>query len=111
MVKITIDKINSLLEQLEGIQIKEVVSLRNRLEKEKEKLTPAVPTTKPSKEQIQISANKNRSSKLKRYWRYIKLIRDNFPDLSTSQIRLQLKHRRQGLETKIPDAIWQNPSG
>ena len=63
-----------------------------------------------SKDAKRIQANKSRSSKQKKYWRYIKLIRDNFPDLSTNEIRSQLKKRRQGDEVKIQDAIWQNPS-
>lgn len=109
MVDISIDKVNEILRQLKGIRIKEAVSLRKRLEIEKQKLVPKqkpIPVTT-----TRVSANKIRSTKLTRYWRYVKLIRDNFPDLSTSQIRLQLKQRSQGLQTKIPDAIWQNPSG
>jgi len=109
MVDFTLDKVNEILKQLKGIRIKEAVSLRKRLEIEKRKLIPkqkSIPIATPS-----VSANKIRSTKLTRYWRYVKLIRDNFPDLSTSQIRLQLKQRSQGLQTKIPDAIWQNPSG
>jgi len=109
MLDFTLDKVNEILKQLKGIRIKEAVSLRKRLEKEKQKLVPkqksilVVAST--------TSANKIRSTKLTRYWRYVKLIRDNFPDLKTNQIRTQLKKRRQGHETKIPDAIWQNPSG
>ncbi len=54
--------------------------------------------------------NQIRSAKQKRYWRYVKLIRDNFPDLKTSEIRKQLKERRRGNKVNISDAIWQNPS-
>ena len=107
---ITIDKLDAILEQLKGIRIKEVLSLRKRLEKEKEKLIPQEQEIKIPKEQIQISANQKRSSKLSRYWRYVKLIRDNFPNLKTGEIRKQLKIRQKGQKTKIPDAIWQNPS-
>ena len=109
MTDFTLDKLNTILDQLKGIRIKEAVILRHRLEKEKQKLTPKI-EIKISKEQIKESANQKRSSKLSRYWRYVKLIRDNFPNLKTGEIRKQLKIRQQGQKTKIPDAIWQNPS-
>ena len=70
------------------------MSLRKRLEKEK--LIPTKPKIKISKEVKQILANKICSTKLKRYWMYVKLIRDNFPNLETNQIRTQLKRRQQG---------------
>ena len=105
MVEFSINKLNELLKSLKGLRIKEAVSLRKRLEKEKIKLVPEVVKV----ERIQ-SANVKRSSKLQRYWRYVKLIRDNFPDNSVKEIRKQLTVRQQGQETDIPDAIWQNPS-
>jgi len=106
MVKFSINKLNELLNSLKGVRIKEAISLRKRLEKEKIKL---VPTVVRKAERIQ-SANVKRSSKLQRYWRYVKLIRDNFPDLKTNKIRKQLKERQQGQQVEIPDAVWQNPS-
>ena len=105
MVEFSINKLNELLKSLKGLRIKEAVSLRKRLEKEKVKLVPEVVKV----ERIQ-SANVKRSSKLQRYWRYVKLIRDNFPDNTVKEIRKQLTVRQQGQETDIPDAIWQNPS-
>ena len=105
MVKFNLNKLNELLGSLKGLRIKEAVSLRKRLEKEKVKLVPEVVKV----ERIQ-SANVKRSSKLQRYWRYVKLIRDNFPDNTVKEIRKQLTVRQQGQETDIPDAIWQNPS-
>ena len=107
MVDITIDKLDEILNQLSGLRIKEAVSLRKRLRKEKERLTPKVIPFRPVNTE---SVNKKRSSKLKRYWRYVKLIRDNYPNLKTNQIRTQLKKRKQGHKTKISDATWQNPS-
>ena len=92
------------------LTFKEAVNLRQRLERERERLVPQEIKIEIPKEQIQISANQKRSSKLSRYWRYVKLIRDNFPNLKTSEIRKQLKIRQQGQKTKIPDAVWQNPS-
>jgi len=56
-------------------------------------------------------ANKNRSSKNKRNWNYVKSIRENyFPDKSLKDIRTSLKNHRKGLETDIPDVAWKNPS-
>ena len=113
MVDISIDKLDAILEQLKGLRIKEAINLRKRLQIEKIKLIPKI---KEAVESVSASAikqiaNQKRSSKLTKYWRYIKLIRDNFPDLKTNQIRTQLKQRSQGLKSNIPDAIWQNPSG
>jgi len=105
---ITIDKLDAILDQLKGIRIKEARSLKKRLEREKEKLIPREIEIKIPKQKE--SANKKRSSKLSRYWRYVKLIRDNFPNLKTSEIRNQLKIRQRGQKTEIPDAVWQNPS-
>lgn len=104
---ISIDKLDEILDQLAGLRIKEAVALRQRLEKEKEKLIPVEIPVKPVDK---ISANQKRSSKLSRYWRYVKLIRDNFPNLKTRDIRAKLKLRQQGQKTDIPEAIWQNPS-
>jgi len=108
MVNISLDKLDAILEQLKGIRIKEAVNLRKRLQKEKIKQKSS---RKIIKATIQVTANQNRSSKLSKYWRYVKLIRDNFPDVTTNQIRAELKKRSQGLKSNIPDAIWQNPSG
>jgi len=56
-------------------------------------------------------ANKNRSSKNKRTWNYVKSIKEHYkPDLSLKEIRSMLKKHRQGLETDIPDVAWRNPS-
>jgi len=113
MVDISIDKLDAILEQLKGLRIREAINLRKRLQKEKVKLIPKIkePVASVSASTIKQIANQKRSSKLTKYWRYIKLIRDNFPDLKTNQIRTQLKQRSQGQKSNIPDAIWQNPSG
>ena len=113
MVDISIDKLDAILEQLKGLRIKEAINLRKRLQLEKIKLIPKIKeqVESVSASTIKQIANQKRSSKLQKYWRYIKLIRDNFPDLKTNQIRTQLKKRSQGQKSNIPDAIWQNPSG
>jgi hypothetical protein len=113
MAKFTLDKLDEILESIKGLKIKEAISLKNRLQKEKEKLVPKVEPqeiniTKEEKQQL---ANQKRSRKQSKYWNYIKLIRDRFPHLKTKDIRAQLRERRKGKKTKIPDAVWQNPSG
>jgi len=108
MVSFNLDKLKEQLENLKTLpNIKEVVALRKRLQKEQKRITkPVAPKITIPK----VDANAQRSSKLQRYWRYVKLIRDNFPDFSVSQIRKQLTQRQQGNEVDIPDAVWQNPS-
>jgi len=71
--------------------------------------------TKQDKQRLrkhkQTQANRNRSSKNKRVWNYVKSIREKyFPDKSLKEIRSALKKHRQGLETDIPDVAWRNPS-
>ena len=108
MVDFTLDKLDQLLRTLKGLpRLREVNALKKRLQQEKIKLEkPFKPIiTKPK-----VNANRNRSIKLQRYWRYVKLIRDNFPNLSVKEIRQQLTKRQQGSQTQIPDAVWQNPS-
>jgi len=111
MVSFDIDKLREQLEQLKNLpNIKEVIALRKRLQNEISRLTkPEIEPQKPV-EDLKILGNVKRSGKLRRYHNYIRQIRNNFPDLSYSQIRKQLKERKQGLEVDIPDAIWQNPS-
>ena len=108
MVKFDIDKLGEILNSLKKIpNIKEVRELRKRLQKEQKRITkPVVPKIIIPK----VDSNVKRSTKLQRYWRYVKLIRDNFPNLKTNEIRSQLKQRQQGNEVDIPDAVWQNPS-
>lgn len=56
-------------------------------------------------------ANKNRSEKMKRSWRYFKAIRENYPiTKSLREIRSAFKKHKQGLETDVVDVIWRNPS-
>ncbi len=112
MVTFNKNKLNELLKSLKEFpQLREVRELRKRLQKEAVKIKPKPkPTVAPAPAEIKAIVNAQRSTKLQRYWRYVKLIRDNFPDFSVKQIRKQLTVRQQGQETDIPDAVWQNPS-
>jgi len=88
--------------------------LHGELSTTKEKIKKLT-ETKEEKELKRIerleTANKNRSSKNKRVWNYVKSIQENYhPDLSLKEIRSQLKHHRHGLETEVSDVAWRNPS-
>ena len=113
MVSIDLDKINSLLDGLKGLKIKEAVSLRKRLNKEKEKI--AVPEPKPELEVSDVlDANKRRSNFMKGVWNYVKLVRDTYPELreqfTPRQMFSQFFARRRGEDIEIGDVYWQNPS-
>ena len=113
MVSFNLDKLKEQLENLKQLpNIKEVVALRKRLAKELEKAILKIKkeVVAPAPVNVKALANEKRSTKLQRYWRYVKLIRNNFPEFSVSKIRKQLTQRQQGQEVNIPDAVWQNPS-
>ncbi len=56
-------------------------------------------------------ASRNRSSKMRRNWNYLRAIQANyFPNLSLKEIRKQHKLHRQGLESSVSDVAWKNPS-
>ena len=104
MVKESKEKLSEHLEALKDFPNNKLVKqLREQIKTKIEKLdkTP-VPVSK--------NVNLSRSSKLKRYHKYIRLIRDNFPDLSHAEIRKQFAKRRNQEDVSIPDAVWQNPS-
>ncbi len=110
MVSFNLDKLKEQLENLKQLpNIKEVVALRKRLVKELEKVTPKI-----KKEVVAPTPTVTRGEKisvaLKKHFRYLRLIRDNFPDLTFAQLRKEFSRRRKGLESEIPDAVWQNPS-
>jgi len=94
-----------LLEQLQALKLfpnnKHVKELRKQIKTKLAKINikPKVKTKKDS-----------RSGKLRRYHNYIRQIRNNFPNLTYSQIRSELTQRRKGKQVSISDAIWQNPS-
>ncbi|MCH8915089.1 MAG: hypothetical protein IIA82_04515 [Thaumarchaeota archaeon] len=113
MISIDLDKINSLLDELKGLKIKEAVSLRKRLNKEKEKI--AVPEPKPESVASDLfDANRRRSNFMKGVWRYVKLVRDTYPELreqfTSRQMFSQFFARRRGEDVEINDVFWQNPS-
>jgi len=104
MAKETREKLLEHLDALKDFPNSKLVrALREQIKTKIEKLeTTPVPVSK--------NVNLSRSSKLKRYHKYIRLIRDNFPDLTHAEIRKQFAKRRNQEDVSIPDAVWQNPS-
>lgn len=101
-----------LLEQLEALKIfpnnKLVKELRKQILAKLGKLEEKLPIV--IVKDVQEEANRSRSSKLGKYHRYLRMIRDNFPNLKYNEIRKQFSHRKHGFEVDIPDVVWQNPS-
>ena len=99
-----------LLEHLDALKnfpnSKLVKQLRQQIQRQIEKVDQTEIISSPK--EIAKQANLSRSKKLERYHRYIRLIRDNFPDLSHAEIRKQFTKRRRGESVSINDAVWQN---
>jgi len=93
-----------LLEQLDALKI----FPNNKLVKELKKQIKNKLEKKQSRQQT--IPNQSRSIKLKKYHRYIKLVRNSFPELTHAEIRKQFSKRRRNKQVSIPDVIWQNPS-
>lgn len=111
---------DKLAEQLRALgelpQIKEVKALRQRLERELERLSEI---TKPvisqiPKQEIKNLANLRRSSLMKKKWNYIRQIWSNYPEIRDKHGLRELyslyARRRRGEDISVPDVYWQNPS-
>ena len=100
---------NKLLKRLDALKLfpnnNEVRILRSRTQKTLERLEKRTEIKLKPK-----TISNKRSASLKKHHRYIRLIRDNFPDLKYSDIRRQFAKRKRGEEVSIPDATWENPS-
>ena len=103
------DEKKKLLDQLDALKIfpnnKLVKELRKQVLAKLEKSEPKIPFV-----QLEKDVNLTRSTKLKKYHKYLRLIRDNFPNHSYGKIRKEFSKRKRGFEGEIPDAVWQNPS-
>lgn len=108
MTKFDKEKILDQLENLKNLpKIKEVKALRHRLEKELKKFEGIEPTVK----QVSKSSRGQKiSQSLKHHFRYLRLIRNNFPDLKWNELRKEYSKKRKGDDSNIPDFVWQNPS-
>lgn len=100
---------DKLIKRLDALKLfpnnNEVRILRSRAQKALDRLEKQIEVTVAPEPKVS-----TRSSSLKKHHRYIRLIRDNFPDLKYSDIRRQFGKRKRGQEVSIPDAVWQNPS-
>ena len=114
-----LERIKEELERISGFRDTPFVrKFKRQLEGEKSVILENISKLTRSKESVEQerlgkiqTANRNRSSKNKRNWNYVKSIQENYrPDLSAKQIRSLLKKHRQGLETDISDVAWRNPS-
>jgi hypothetical protein len=110
MVSIELDKINAILDQLKGLKIKEAVSLRKRLTKEKQTLQVKEESKIKVTEFPKITRGQKISRTLKKRFRYLRLIRNQVPEMSWLELRREFSRREKGLDSKIKDVIWQNPS-
>ena len=122
-------RVENLKEQLNRIQ-QEILDLdrfrdtpqlrkfRRQLEGEKSEINAKIIKLTETQEQkttehqkILERANKNRRSKMTRYWNYLRAIQANyFPDMSLKEIRKQHKLHKDGLESSVSDVAWRNPS-
>lgn len=100
---------DKLIKRLDALKLfpnnNEVRILRSRTQKALERLEKLDVTPIPISSKVS-----TRSTSLKKHHRYIRLIRNNFPDLKYLDIRRQFGKRKRGKEVSIPDAVWQNPS-
>ena len=75
------------------------------------KLNQSQEEKQAEKSQRQNHANRMRSQKMKRTWRYLRSIQQNYPiKMTLKELRTALRKHRQGLETDVSDIAWKNPS-
>ena len=113
------EKRNKLNEQLEALKLfpdnNQIRILRSRINRQLEAIAETVRLEAieviPTKEELQELSNIVRGKKLSRHHRFIRMIKDTyFPDKKYREIQKELKKRKQGLKSKIAEAVWENPS-
>jgi Zn-dependent M16 (insulinase) family peptidase len=87
---------------------KELNEALKRLSRSESMREPPKPRISKKEQRRIVSIEK--SSKLKKYHHYIRLIHDNYPEMPYPDIRRMFKLRKQGTDVSIPDVVWQNPS-
>lgn len=111
MVSFDVIKVREQLESLKNLpNIKEVIALRKRLQSELKILEVANETRIEVTEFPKITRDEKISRTLKKRFRYLRLIRNQFPEFSWLDLRREFSRREKGLDSKIPDVVWQNPS-
>ena len=111
MVSLDANKVREQINSLKNLpNLKEVIALRKRLEQELKILQ----TKQESKIKVTEFSKPTRaqkiSSTLKKRFRYLRLIRNQFPEISWLDLRREFSRREKGMDSKIPDVVWQNPS-
>ena len=113
------EKKDKLLEQLEALNLfpdnNQVRILRARIDRqlqsiaERERLEEIAVV--PTREELKEVANIARGAKLRRHHRFIRMIKDTyFPKMKYREIQKELKKRKLGQKSEIPEAVWENPS-
>jgi len=111
MVSFDVNKVREQLESLKNLpNIKEVIALRKRLNRELEILSIKDESKIEITEFPKITRAQKISRTLKKRFRFLRLIRNQFPEMSIRELNKQLTRRQKGLDTDIPDVVWQNPS-
>ncbi len=111
MVTLDANKVREQLQRLKDLpNLKEVVALRKRLTKELKILFEKVESKIKVTEFPKVTRAEKISRTLKKQFNYLRQIRNNFPDISWIELRREFTRRRKGLDSKIPKAIWENPS-
>ena len=118
-LKKQLESIKTEVEKLSGFRDTTFLKkFRRQLEGEKSVILATISKLTESKHEKETQrlekkslANKNRSEKMKRVWRYLKAIQKNYPTkLSPKELRTAFRKHKQGLETDIPDVAWRNQS-
>jgi hypothetical protein len=109
------DTVDTLLQILRALEPFDNSSTATRLRREiQKKLAILEARQRPQQQQAadlhEADPNVFRSTKLKKYHHYIRLIHDNYPEIPYGEIRRLFKARKLGNEVSIPDVVWQNPS-
>ena len=106
--------INKVREQIKNLKllpnVKEVIALRKRLEKELENLSVKEELLIEVSDFTALTKNEKISRSLKKYNNYLRQIRNQFPELSYAEIRREFSKKRKGEKSSISDVVWQNPS-
>jgi uncharacterized short protein YbdD (DUF466 family) len=106
--------INKVREQIENLKllpnVKEVIALRKRLERELENLSVKEESLIEKFDFSGLTKNQKISRSLKKYNNYLRQIRNQFPELSYAEIRREFSKKRKGEKSSIADVVWQNPS-
>ena len=111
MVSFDVIKVREQIESLKNLpNIKEVIALRKRLQSELKTLEVDNKSRIEVTEFPKITRSEKISRTLKKRFRYLRLIRNQFPEFSWLELRREFSRREKGLDSEIPDVVWQNPS-